>query len=153
METNKIKKTIEGMLDAMSISYDGVTIEEQDGNPYFEIKSSDSKLLIGSRGETLRALHHLVARAVAEEDERPRFTLDVNGYRLQERQRILERAKMLGERVVNFKMDVHMDPAPPYERLLVHELFAENDSIETESQGSGHDRHLVLKYKGENEAI
>lgn len=137
------------MLKVMRIDYDGVTVEESEGKPYFEIKSTDSKLLIGTRGETLKALHHLVARAVSENGEHPRFTLDVNGYRLQERERILQKAKMLAERVVNFKMDVHMDPAPPYERLLVHELFADNEHIKTESQGVGTLRHLVLKYKGE----
>lgn len=151
MTTDKIQKTIEQMLKVMRIDYDGVTVEETEHNPYFEIKSNDSKLLIGARGETLQALHHLVSRAAAENGEHPRFTLDVNGYKLQERERILQKAKMLGERVVNFKMDVHMDPAPPYERLLVHELFAENENVKTESEGDGPNRHLVLKYSGSSE--
>ena len=53
---------------------------------------------------------------------------------------------MLGERVKNFKMDVVMEAAPAYERLLVHELFADHESIKTESSGLGPKRHVVLKY-------
>jgi spoIIIJ-associated protein len=54
---------------------------------------------------------------------------------------------MLAQRARLFKHDVEMSPMNPYERLVVHELFAEDPEIVTESAGEGKFRHIVLKYR------
>jgi predicted RNA-binding protein Jag len=41
-----------------------------------------------------------------------------------------------------------MPPMSSYERLVVHELFAEDPEIETRSEGEGKTRHIILAYKG-----
>jgi spoIIIJ-associated protein len=65
---------------------------------------------------------------------------------LEKVERVRENARMLAQRARLFKHDVEMSPMTSYERLVVHELFAEDPEIKTESAGEGKFRHIVLKY-------
>jgi len=60
---------------------------------------------------------------------------------------VRQNARMLAQRARLFKHDVELAPQSAYERLVVHELFAEDPEIKTESAGEGKFRHIVLKYK------
>ena len=62
-------------------------------------------------------------------------------------ERVRANARMLAQRARLFKRDVEMSPMNPYERLVVHELFAEDPEIQTLSEGEGKFRHIVLKYR------
>lgn len=112
------------------------------------ITSSDSPALIGSHGENLQALN-LVLRKLAEATygaEAASFLVDVNGYHENQMEKVREQARLLAQRARLFKHDVEMEPMSAYERLVVHELFAEDAEIKTESAGEGKFRHIVLKY-------
>ena len=121
------------------------------------VRSGDSKDLIGQGGETLRALNTLAKRMVeakmgksldeAGVKEATSFLIDVNDYHEAELERVRASARMLAQRARLFKHDVELPPQSPYERLVVHELFAEDPEIKTESAGEGKFRHVVLKYK------
>ncbi len=113
------------------------------------ISSTDSERLIGPDGEHLRALNS-VARRIAEHAhgvEAASFLIDVNGFHEAQMERVRDNARLLAQRARLFKHDVEMDPMSSYERLVVHELFAEDPEIKTESQGEGKFRHIVLKHK------
>src|SRR3989344_3341943 len=113
------------------------------------ISVPDAKALIGMRGETLRALNHLAKRLAetrTRQELRISFLIDVNGYYEKQAETIRSQARMLAQRARLFKHDVEMPPTSPYERLLIHELFSEDPEIQTESQGEGKFRHVVLKY-------
>ena len=113
------------------------------------VESPDSKELIGPHGEHLRALN-MLARRLAETKwgaEAASFLIDVNGYHEEQMERVRQTARMLAQRARLFKHDVEMPPSSPYERLVVHELFADDPEIATESAGEGKFRHIVLKYK------
>ena len=56
---------------------------------------------------------------------------------------------MMAERARYFKSSVAVDPMPPHERRIVHEFLAEMPDLETESEGTGDKRHIVIKYKGD----
>ena len=113
------------------------------------ISSPDSTRLIGPAGEHLRALNS-VAKRIAEHahgEEAATFLIDVNGFHEAQMERVRENARLLAQRARLFKHDVEMGPMSAYERLVVHELFAEDPEIKTESQGEGKFRHIVLKHK------
>lgn len=113
------------------------------------VSSPDAKALIGERGETLRALN-TVAKRMAEAmhgEDAASFLIDVNGYHEAELERVRQSARMLAQRARLFKHDVELPPQSAYERLVVHELFAEDPEIKTESAGEGKFRHIVLKYQ------
>lgn len=128
----------------------GGDIEVSEGaRTVVRVRAEDSTALIGPNGEHLRALN-TVARRLAEAahgDNAPSFLIDVNGYHEAQLEEVRRNARMLAQRARLFKHDVEMPPASSYERLVVHELFAEDPEIKTESAGEGKFRHIVLKYK------
>ena len=114
-----------------------------------KVESPDAKTLIGPDGEHLRALNTVARRMVETKhgDEAPGFLIDVNGYHEAQLEGVRQQARMLAQRARLFKHDVEMPPLSAYERLVVHELFADDPEITTESAGEGKFRHIVLKYK------
>jgi spoIIIJ-associated protein len=104
--------------------------------------------LIGAGGEHLRALNTLLRRLVEKQygEKAASFLVDINGHHEAEVERVRTGARVLAQRARLFKHDVEMEPMTPYERLVVHELFAEDPEIKTESAGEGKFRHIVLKY-------
>ena len=97
----------------------------------------------------MRSINTLARRLVEQKhgEDAANFLVDVNGYYEQQMERVRSGARMLAQRARLFKHDVEMVPMSPYERLVVHELFAEDPEIVTESEGEGKFRHIVLKYK------
>jgi spoIIIJ-associated protein len=83
----------------------------------------------------------------AHGEEAAVFLIDVNGHHETQMERVRQEARVLAQRARLFKHDVEMPPLSSYERLVVHEMFAEDPEIDTESAGEGKFRHIVLKYK------
>jgi spoIIIJ-associated protein len=113
------------------------------------VEVADQALLPGQGGEHLRALN-LLARRMIEKihgADAASFLVDVNGHHEGKMERVREEARKLAQRARLFKHDVEMPPLSSYERLVVHELFATDPEIKTESAGEGKFRHIVLKYK------
>lgn len=126
------------------------TLEVSNGHrTTVRITSPDSKQLIGPGGEHLRALNAVAKRMVehAHGEEAATFFIDVNNYREKELEGVRQNARMFAQRARLFKHDVELPPQSAYERLVVHELFAEDPEIATESTGEGKFRRIVLKYK------
>ncbi len=126
------------------------TVELKTGHrTVVSVSSPDSARLIGPNGEHLRALNMIARRLVEQKygDDSASFLIDVNGYHETAMEKVRQSAPMLAQRARLFKHDVAREPMSSYERLVVHELFAEDPEIKTESAGEGKFRHIVLKYK------
>ena len=128
------------------------TVELKTGHrTVIAVTSSDSARLIGPNGEHLRALNMIASRLVEAKhgEESAGFLIDVNGYHETAMEKVRQSARMLAQRARLFKHDVDLEPMSSYERLVVHELFAEDPEIKTESAGEGKFRHIVLKHKND----
>ncbi|MEX0917398.1 MAG: R3H domain-containing nucleic acid-binding protein [Candidatus Paceibacterota bacterium] len=135
------------VLDRLSIPYKKITIEELGAHSLFSIETEHSALLIGARGEHLKALNFIVKRLAEKKLADPaNFIIDVNGYHKRRIESIAGKAKLLAERARAFKHDVEMEPMSAYERMIVHAAFSDDPSITTESEGEGKFRHVVFKY-------
>ncbi len=148
MSPELLKGTIQNLLSLLTIEADDIVVTSG-SRTVVAITSKDSTLLIGPHGEHLRAVNTIARRLVETKygEEAANFLVDVNGYHEEKMEAVRANARMLAQRARLFKHDVEMSPMSPYERLVVHELFAEDPEIKTESQGEGKFRHIVLKYK------
>lgn len=141
-----IKKTIENLLEHLSITYSSIDFDEHT-QTWVTIQTNDSALLIGRGGDTIRAFNHLVQKIVSKSlNQEINLTVDVNGYKKKEKDRIIQKATLLGDRAKNFKVNIKLEPMSAYERLIIHEYFSADPLISTESSGEGYDRCVVLKY-------
>ncbi len=146
----KTKEMIESLVKLMGVKLDTVDVVE-DGltsRTIFVIKSTESGLLIGDRGDYFQALTHLIKRMVCKGDESlsSQFAIDVNNYQSSMVEGIKMKAIMLANRVRDLKSDVEMEPMSSYERLVVHGALTDQKGIKTESVGEGKERRVVIKY-------
>ena len=149
MDTRAVQTIIQELLEKLTLEVESVTVSEDAIHPVFSIKTEDAKKLIGNRGENLRAFNYIIKRIVEKklDIEHPWFLVDVNGYQQDRNDEVRKKAKILIERVRNFKTTAQMDDLNAYERMLVHSMVAEDPEIETESLGEGRIKPLVIKYK------
>ena len=142
------RETINKLIDLMGIEVTSTlrrADNEDGGGPLFEIEGDDSGLLIGRRGETLRSFQFLVRFLVSQSmGERTNVSLDVEGYDDRRKQSLTNLAKRVSQRVVKTGRSIELEPMNARERRLVHMSLADNDSVYTESSGSGNDRKIVI---------
>ena len=148
MSPELLKELVQKLLENLEVETDEIMVTKGH-RTVVAIRSADSKRLIGPHGEHLRSLNTIARRLVEAKygEEAANFLLDVNGYHEERMEAVRANARMLAQRARLFKHDVEMSPMSPYERLVVHELFAEDPEIKTESAGEGKFRHIVLKYR------
>lgn len=115
------------------------------GGPAFEIEGDDSGLLIGRRGETLRALQFLVKVVVGRQlQTRANLSVDVEGYQERRYQALANLAQKVAQRVISSGRSVTLEPMPPDERRIVHITLAELSGVVSESMGAGDGRQVVV---------
>ena len=143
-----IKTTIEQLLEKMGFSGQVTLAESQDDENVIcnIITETDSNFLIGQYGANLQAIQHLARLMVRKSlPEKIRFTLDVNSYRQQKNQSIIEQARAAAEEALTQRRAIFMKPMSTYERRIVHLELSKNPEVSTESTGEGEDRKIVVK--------
>lgn len=146
----KITDEITKFLDKLHITPDSIDIKEHKLHPIFSIRTKDSALLIGNRGETLQALNYIIKKIIEQRDpEEIRFLIDINGYQERKLKELEKQAELSADRARAFKREVELDPMNAYERMVIHSLFTNDPHIETSSFGEGKFRRIVLRYTGD----
>lgn len=119
------------------------------GHMYVDIVGDDEDdmaLLIGRHGATLEAIQELTRMVVGRRlDERCRIMVDVEDYRKRGEERLVERARQVGRKVLETGREEALDPMNPYERKLVHDAIADLGGLETSSQGEEPNRRVVIR--------
>lgn len=150
--SQQVKDIIENVLKSGLFSYDEVVMHEPELDQMFwyQIKSPDSKALIGMHGETLSALNHVVKkiaeRGRGESEEALDFYIDVNDYQKKRVDNLKTIAHMMAERARFFKSSVDVDPMSAFDRKIIHAYLASHTDIKTESEGNGPTRHIVIRF-------
>lgn len=124
-------------------------VEREDlGGPVFEIEGDDAGLLIGRRGDTLKALQFLVKYLVSQKlDANVNMLVDVEGYQDRRYQSLMSMARRVAQRVADSGRPITLEPMPPNERRIVHIALADHHRVTTESTGSGSSRQVVVQLK------
>lgn len=149
MQNEDIKQWIEKTLRTMPIEIGEIKIESNQPNVFvFSIETPEGHLFLGNNPEGLHALNHLLRRMIEKKvpNSESSFIIDINNFRKKVEEKIRGVAKMLGERALNLKSEVSMDPMGAFERRVVHSLFQDHPNISTESKGFGKNRYVVIRY-------
>ena len=112
------KITVDTLLRSMKVSATATPRPQQEGEEdtiELDIEGEDSGLLIGRRGETLRALQFTVNLLVGQ-STRGRVILDVEGYRERRYSSLRTLASRVAERVTSTGRPITLEPMAPNER-------------------------------------
>lgn len=148
MEPLDLKAFVEELLQKLGAGAQSVAVSSGH-RTVVAVTMDDPSPFLNSDGEALRALNSLAKRMVEKRygGDAAAFLIDVNGHHEGQLESVRAAARTLAQRARLFKHDVEMPPLSSYERLVVHELFADDEDIKTESAGEGKFRHIVLKYQ------
>jgi len=145
-----IQKALKILLDKYGAQYDCVTILEENGHYRANIETPEPAKLIGRNGAILSALQLVLKNVLWSQNEEKAFvTLDIDGYKQEQYERIYARVKgtieMMKERGLS---EVKLSPMKPFIRRLVHLWIAENyPDLTTDSVGEGLTRAIQVRYK------
>ena len=142
-------EVLEGLISRMGVSA-VVNIRhahrEDVGGPVFDIDGDDSGLLIGRRGESLRALYFLTSFITSRRlGERVTMLLDVAGYQERRNLALTNLAQRVAQRVASTGRSITLEPMPPNERRVIHMALADRSDVSTESTGFGEARQITVQ--------
>ena len=140
------KLTVDNLLRTMRVSATS-TVRVQEAGPEgiveLDIEGQDAGLLIGRRGETIRALQFIANLLIGQRVE-GRVILDVEGYRERRYVSLRTLALRVAERVHDTGRFITLEPMAANERRVIHMALAENDRVTTESTGVGDGRKITI---------
>lgn len=121
---------------------------------HLTIPELDAGRVIGHRGETLAALQRVVRIVFYDELVDTKLVLDINDYRQQRTEQLLNMARNAAEQVLESGQEYVFPYLPSYERFIIHSAVSDSSSdgkesefkgLETFSEGEGRNRRLVLR--------
>ncbi len=147
------KEVLERLLQAMGIEA-RVSLRSSDipeGPPpiVLDITGQNLGILIGRRGETLRALQY-VTRLIANRrlHHWAEIVVDVEGYKKRRESSLTQLARRMADRATLLGQAVSLEPMPPHERRIVHLALRDHQKVTTESVGEGDRRKVVIFPRG-----
>ena len=143
---DRVRELLEKVSEALGLDAD-VVMDADDDGIRGTLDSDDLGLFIGRHGQTIDAVQHLafkVANRDAGRDEAVRVTVDASGYRERREQMLHRQADQAAARAARSGRPVALDAMSATERKVVHEHLKDRDDVETYSEGTEPDRHLVV---------
>lgn len=138
------------LFELMGITSDTEVAEDLENDAYtINVKGEkETGLLIGARGRTLVSIQMVLGLMYRQKvGEWKRIILNVSDYREKEEERLKDLARQTAERVKTTGESQNLYNLTPSQRRIVHMSLSEYPEIQTESQGEGQDRFMVVSLK------
>ena len=121
-----------------------------DDPPVIDIQGEDAGLVIGRRGETLRALQFLVNVVLSRQEDKPAHVIvDVEQYRERRQRQLRTLAQRMAQQAIAEERAVTLEPMPPADRRVVHVTLTDERGVTTASSGEGSERRVTITPTGE----
>jgi len=136
MSLQRARETLELMLGHLGLVFE---VEEMEpaGRHVLNIRSREAGRLIGRDGQVLEDLQYLLNRILNRGEEGvANVIVDVEGYRQKEKQDFLGRIRELADQVRRTGQPLVLAPMNSFDRRLVHQAFADDPEIATQSEES-----------------
>jgi len=147
------KEVLERLLGGMGIearvSLRTLDLPEGPNPIVLDITGQNLGILIGRRGETLRALQYITRLIVNRRLHRwAEIVVDVEGYKKRRERSLTQLARRMADRATLLGQAVSLEPMPPHERRIIHLALRDHEKVTTESVGEGDRRKVVIFPKG-----
>ena len=135
-----------GIRASVEAFWDDELAEEDEPPPLvLNITGDDLGILIGRRGETLRALQYLVRLMVSHRLKHwSNLIVDVENYVVRRRHGLESLALRVAEQVARTGRPQALEPMPASERRVVHVALRKHPQVTTRSVGEGERRRVTI---------
>jgi spoIIIJ-associated protein len=148
----KAKEVLAEILNLMGIRAEvELRVGDKSDETVVEIRTENSGLLIGRKGQTLEALQYLVSRIAGERGgmEGPHIVVDIENYRQRRRKALEDMALRLGEKAKRQRKTVTVDALSAADRRIIHAALQDDPWVTTKSLGQGSYRRLLIIPEGD----
>jgi spoIIIJ-associated protein len=141
----RVREVLEMVSGALGLDAE-VSVEETPDGIRGVLDGDDLGLFIGRHGQTIDAVQHLAFKVANREGSRGgvRVVVDAAGYRGRREQALHRQADQAAADAMRGRRPVALDAMSATERKVVHEHLKDRDDVETYSEGTEPDRHLVV---------
>lgn len=141
---NRVRELLEHVNDALELDAEVEVVDESDRIRAI-LHGDDMGLFIGRHGQTIDAVQHLAFKIAAQgQSPAPKVEVDAAGYRERRRVALERQADQAAADAVRSARPVALDAMSATERKVVHEYLKDRGDVETYSEGTEPDRHLVV---------
>ncbi len=142
------KKYLDNILSALTIE-SKMEMRTLNGNEfYYRIESNENALIIGRDGRTLLAIQTLLRSYLNSfTTETILVTLDIGNYNENRKRQLEILATKTAKQVAFTKKSIALEPMNAFDRRIVHSKLSEWRDVETESEGEGENRRIIVKAK------
>lgn len=114
-----------------------------------DLDIDNSSIMIGKGGKTLYAFDTLLKTYLKNKlgiyiD----VEVDICNYRKNKKDKLLKEIKQIANEVLISKNDKILDAMPSEERKLIHNFLKDYPELKSESEGTGFNRYVIIKYVG-----
>lgn len=142
-----VKTTTEELLGQLQIEA-AVSITEAEGVYSVNLETPESGLLIGYHGETLSSFQLILGLMVYKRTGNwVKVVVEVGDYRAKRAEQLTAMAQAYANQAVSTGQPIILPPLPPSERRVIHLALQDRPDVETESEGVGNQRRVVVKPK------
>jgi spoIIIJ-associated protein len=141
---DRVRALLERVNEALELEAE-VEVTQEPDRIRGVLHGDDMGLFIGRHGQTIDAVQHLAFKVAAHgESSAPKVEVDAAGYRERRRAALERQADQAAADALRSARPVALDAMSATERKVVHEYLKEREDVETYSEGTEPDRHLVV---------
>lgn len=145
---DKVQQITEDLLKRLDVT-GNVSVDIDETESYrVHIETEETGLLIGFHGKTLESLQILLGIIVSKAlDNWVRVYVNVGDYREKREEALMLMAQHAAERALTMGRPVELANLSASERRVIHLTLSGDERVETESEGEGTRRTLLVKPK------
>jgi spoIIIJ-associated protein len=141
---DRVFELVDKVLDALDLDAE-LEVTREGEEIQVKVEGDDLGAFIGRHGSTIDAVQHLAYKVAGTGHAAgPKVNVDAAGYREKRRQILQRQADEAAERAESTGRPVALDAMSAIERKVVHEYLKDRGGVETWSEGTEPDRHLVV---------
>lgn len=145
----ELQKKLSKLIELMGLDIT-VDILSDETNCYkVNLNGPDNGIIIGKKGKTLNSFEYLMGYLVRG----AKIEIDVEEFKEKREATLRDLAKKMVDKVITTEKAVKLNPMPPRERRIIHEVVNQYESIDTYSEGKDPNRYIVIRKKKENEDV
>lgn len=143
----KSKKALESILGHLVPTY-SVGIRESSDRIKLDIRDTNDKgLLIGKRGEMIKALEYVVGKIsgrLSEEGREKRIYIDVDGYKGRREDKISRLVKDTARKVRKIKKPISLEPMSASERRMAYIALKREGGVGYETKVEHDEKRIII---------
>ena len=141
-----IQKKAEELLENIGLVLKVEVDRLSDRNYLVNLYGEDNGIIIGKKGKTLNSFEYLLNSIMKDY----RIEVDVEGFKAKRTETLRELGKKMAEKALKSGKPVRLNPMPPRERKIIHEVVNKYQELDTYSEGRDPKRYIVIKRKNGN---